>query len=98
MHPRELTAILLLVVGVVMAFIALFLPPPGEISDSVLLIFGQILIYCGSIFGLDSYFHALMEQTIKRKSNADLRQEKHLDDSGGGDCLRSERPARQPPD
>ncbi|MDD6129439.1 MAG: hypothetical protein PUB62_02330 [Prevotellaceae bacterium] len=31
------------------------MPPPGQIHDSVLYIFAQILIYCGSIFGIDSY-------------------------------------------
>lgn len=47
---KELTAIVLLACGIIMAFIALMLPPPGEIHDSVLYIFAQILIYCGSIF------------------------------------------------
>jgi hypothetical protein len=53
---KEWTAILLLTAGVAMAFIALLLPPPGEIHDSVLYVFAQILIYCGTVFGLDSYF------------------------------------------
>jgi len=53
---KEWTAIGLLAAGVAMAFIALFLPPPGEIHDSVLYVFAQILIYCGTVFGLDSYF------------------------------------------
>lgn len=52
---REVSAYVLLVAGVVMAFIALFLPPPGEIHESVLFIFAQILIYAGSIFGIDAY-------------------------------------------
>ncbi|MBQ9883895.1 MAG: hypothetical protein IJM43_05495 [Bacteroidaceae bacterium] len=53
---KEWTAILLLTAGVAMAFIALLLPPPGEIHDSVLYVFAQILIYSGTLFGLDSYF------------------------------------------
>jgi hypothetical protein len=53
---KEWTAILLLTAGVAMAFIALLLPPPGEIHDSVLYVFAQILIYSGTVFGLDSYF------------------------------------------
>ena len=52
---RDLTAIVMLIAGIVMAFIALFLPPPGEIHESVLFIFAQILIYAGSIFGIDAY-------------------------------------------
>lgn len=52
---RDITAIVLLIAGIAMAFIALFLPPPGEIHESVLFIFAQILIYVGSIFGIDAY-------------------------------------------
>ena len=52
---REWSAYLLLLAGTVMAFIALFMPPPGEIHPSVLYIFAQILIYAGSILGLVAY-------------------------------------------
>ncbi len=67
---KEWTAILLLTAGVAMAFIALLLPPPGEIHDSVLYVFAQILIYSGTVFGLDSYF------TIKISNHYDKREEK----------------------
>lgn len=58
-HPnlKELTAIVLLAFGIALAFVALLMPPPGEIHDSVLYLFAQILIYCGSIFGIDSYIN-----------------------------------------
>lgn len=59
---RDLTAIVLLIAGIVMAFIALFLPPPGEIHESVLFIFAQILIYAGSIFGIDAYIRKAVNQ------------------------------------
>ena len=52
---KELTAIVLLTFGIILAFVALLIPPPGEIHDSVLFLFAQILIYCGSIFGIDCY-------------------------------------------
>ena len=55
MTPKEWTALALLFSGIIMAFTALLMPPPGQIHDSVLYIFAQILIYCGSIFGIDSY-------------------------------------------
>ncbi len=54
---KEWTAIVLLVCGIILAFVALIIPPPGEIHDSVLYIFAQILIYCGSIFGIDIYIN-----------------------------------------
>ena len=66
---KEWTAILLLTAGVAMAFIALLLPPPGEIHDSVLYVFAQILIYSGTVFGLDSYF------TKKINNHYDNRKE-----------------------
>ena len=55
MKPKEWTALALLFSGIIMAFTALLMPPPGQIHDSVLYLFAQILIYCGSIFGIDSY-------------------------------------------
>ena len=55
MYYKELSAMFLLVVGVVLAFIALLMPPPGEIHASVLYIFAQCLIYAGSIFGISAY-------------------------------------------
>ncbi len=67
---KEWTAILLLTAGVAMAFIALLLPPPGEIHDSVLYVFAQILIYSGTVFGLDCYF------TEKISNHYDKREEK----------------------
>ena len=57
-----LSACVLLFAGIIMAFIALFLPPPGEIHNSVLFIFGQILIYAGSIFGIEAYVKKAIEQ------------------------------------
>ncbi len=56
---KELTAVFMLLVGVALAFIALFMPPPGEIHDSVLYIFAQILIYAGSVFGISAYIDKL---------------------------------------
>ena len=61
---KEWTAIVLLACGIIMAFIALMLPPPGEIHDSVLYIFAQILIYAGSIFGID----VVITDRLNRKS------------------------------
>ncbi len=52
---KEWTAALALLFGITLAFVALLMPPPGEIHDSVLYLFAQILIYCGSIFGIDCY-------------------------------------------
>ena len=60
MSVREFTAVAMLIAGVAMAFTALLLPPPGEIHDSVLWIFAQILLYAGSALGIDAYVRKQM--------------------------------------
>lgn len=52
---KEITACAMLLVGVILAFTALLMPPPGEIHDSVLYIFAQCIIYAGSVFGIITY-------------------------------------------
>ena len=62
MNIRELTAVTMLIAGVAMAFTALLMPPPGEIHDSVLWIFAQILLYAGSALGIDAYVRKRLEK------------------------------------
>ena len=59
---KEWTAVVLIAFGILLAFTALLMPPPGIIHDSVLYLFAQVLIYCGSIFGIGSY----IDQKMKR--------------------------------
>ena len=49
-----------------MAATSLFLPPEGEIDGTVLMLFAQILVYAGSIFGVKIYIKDLVNQ-IKKK-------------------------------
>ena len=62
MNIRELTAVAMLIAGVAMAFTALLMPPSGEIHDSVLWIFAQILLYAGSALGIDAYVRKRLEK------------------------------------
>ena len=62
MNIRELTAVAMLIAGVAMAFTALLMPPPGEIHDSVLWLFAQILLYAGSALGIDAYVRKRLEK------------------------------------
>ena len=59
---KEYSALALLFFGIVLAYISLFLPPPGEIDDSVIYIFAQILIYAGSIFGIEHYINEKLKK------------------------------------
>ena len=73
-----ITAIVMLTFGIILTSIGFFVAPLGEVSDSVLWILGQALIYAGSIFGLATYTKGVireqvsdMEERIKRGKQAD---------------------------
>ncbi len=59
------TASFLLAFGCILATISLFMPPEGEIDGSVLMLFGQILVYSGSIFGVKIYIKDLIKRANK---------------------------------
>ena len=52
---KSISALIMIVFGMVLAFIALFMPPQGEIDESVIYVFAQVLIYAGSVFGFDVF-------------------------------------------
>lgn len=51
--------------GVAMLFVALFIPPQGEISGSALGAAGEIFLVAGSLLGLDSYFNFKLKRYLK---------------------------------
>ena len=57
-----ITAIVAFVAGWGMTIAGFIVPPTGEISDSVLWVLGQALIYAASVFGVGMYFNNQMEQ------------------------------------
>ena len=62
---EKVSAALLLFFGAVVALISLFMPPEGEIDGSVLMLFAQILVYAGSIFGVKIYIKDLIKRANK---------------------------------
>ena len=56
------SALAMLVGGYALAVAGFIVPPKGEISDSVLWIFSQCLIYAGSIFGVSIYYGRIVHQ------------------------------------
>ena len=63
---EKLSAMLLLLFGAAVALISLFMPPEGEIDGTVLMLFAQVLVYAGSIFGVKIYVHDLMNKPRPR--------------------------------
>ena len=62
MKSKNFSAVMLLAAGILLAYISLFLPPPGEIHETVIYIFAQILIYAGSIFGIEHYINEKLKK------------------------------------
>ena len=72
-----ISACVMLVFGILLTTIGFFVNPLGEVSDSVLWILGQALIYAGSIFGIATYTKgvireqvSVLEQRYKSKKGA----------------------------
>ena len=53
----ELTAAILLVaIGAFLLIAGLFIPPMGVIHSSVLVAFGEVAVFAGSLFGIDLHY------------------------------------------
>lgn len=50
------SAILAFILGWGLSICGFWIPPVGDVADSVLWILGQALIYAASVFGVASYF------------------------------------------
>lgn len=51
-----LAAVLLIVVGCGLLIAGFCVPPPGEIHNSVLIAFGEILTFAGAVFGMKYHY------------------------------------------
>jgi len=60
-----LSALLAFVLGWCMSIGAFFVPPVGEVADSILWILGQALLYTASVFGVSAYFRSESVQLRK---------------------------------
>ncbi len=70
------SAALLLAFGAVTCFVSLILPPQGEIDGSVLMLFGQIIVYAGSIFGVKIYINDLIKRVQNGAGSNSAEREK----------------------
>ena len=51
-----LCAIFLIALGSALLIAGFIMPPPGEIHNSVLIAFGEILTFSGALFGIDYHY------------------------------------------
>ena len=67
------SACLAFILGWAMSIGAFFVPPVGEVADSILWILGQALLYCSATFGIAAYFKSETVQ-MKQDINRHIRQ------------------------
>lgn len=69
----------LLVLGVIIVFVSLYLPPKGVIDSSVLTLIGENFCFVGAVWGIGQYTKvqiAKIEQFGDRQSNREEKCEK----------------------
>lgn len=70
-----ISALAMLLFGMMLTIAGFIIPPPGEVHDSVLYILAQCLFYAGGIFGITLYTRRRLDD-IEHK----LRNRHMLDD------------------
>lgn len=67
-----LSACIAFILGWCMSIAGFWIPPIGEVADSILWILGQALLYAASVFGVSAYFRS---ESIQLRNDMD----KHLE-------------------
>lgn len=62
-----MTAVFLILLGCALLVTGFIVPPPGEIHNSVLIAFGEILTFAGALFGID--YHYIYKYTSRRPND-----------------------------
>ena len=72
------TAVVAFAVGWGLTVYGFFIPPEGEVSDSVLWVLGQAMVYTASVLGIGMYFKNQMVKfraDTKRYIDEELKEE-----------------------
>ena len=67
-----LSAFIAFILGWCMSIAGFWIPPIGEVADSILWILGQALLYAASVFGVSAYF---MSETVQLRRDMDRHLE-----------------------
>lgn len=71
---QVILASILILAGLTLLFLGFKTPPPGEIHDSILIAYGEVSTFAGSLLGLD-YHYAYKTYTQSRKDNTEEKTE-----------------------
>ena len=65
-----ITAAILAILGMVLLFCGIYIDPQGEIHETVLVAYGEVLTFSGSLMGIDYHY----KQRNNDQSNTDAKQ------------------------
>ena len=67
------TAAILAIIGMVLLFCGMYIDPQGEIHETVLVAYGEVLTFSGSLMGID-YNYKFKNRNNNDKSNSNQNQ------------------------
>lgn len=56
LNIQLVTAAILAIGGLILLFCGVYIDPQGEIHESLLIAFGEVMTFAGSLFGVDYYY------------------------------------------
>ena len=68
-NAQLIVATILCFFGSGLLVVAMITPPPGEIDASVLIAYGEILTFVGSLFGIDYRYKAKSKERTSKPKN-----------------------------
>ena len=68
-YLQLITAFLLALAGVALLFVGALIAPQGEIHESILVGFGEVATFAGSIIGIDYHYRAKSPSQSPREDN-----------------------------
>ena len=72
-------ASVLVVAGLTLLFLGFVFPPQGEIHDSVLIAYGEVSTFAGSLVGVDYHYRYRSWAKSRERTAADKDADKDLD-------------------
>lgn len=78
---QVIMSIVLIIAGLTLLFLGFYFPPQGEIHDSVLIAYGEIATFSGSLLGLDySYKYKLHKFDLEDRRRKEQYEEREIND------------------
>lgn len=71
LNLQLIAGVVLVVAGLVLIFLGLFIPPKGEIHNSVLIAYGEISTFAGALIGVDYHYRFREFERTTRRTRED---------------------------